>query len=64
LISEISVKDLLARDLDDLTIERPCLDILQNSEVIEKIQMVNGLEKGNITKTLKGKPVGTVIYKS
>jgi molybdenum storage protein len=63
-ISEISVKDLLARELDDLIIERPCLEILQNSEVLDKIQIINGLEKGNLTKALNGKPVGTIIYKS
>lgn len=63
-IAEIGLKDLLARDLDDLIIERPCLEILQNSEVIDKIQIVNGLEKGNITKALNGKPVGTIIHKS
>lgn len=62
-IPEISVKDLLKKDLDDLIIERPCLEILQNSEVIDKIQIINGLEKGNITKALAGKHVGTVIYK-
>ncbi len=62
-ISEISVKDLLARDLDDLIIERPCLEILQNSAVIDKIQIINGLEKGNISKALNGKPVGTIIHK-
>jgi molybdenum storage protein len=62
-IAKISVKDLLAKDLDDLIIERPCLEILQNSEVLEKIQIVNGLEKGNITKALNGKPVGTIITK-
>jgi molybdenum storage protein len=63
-IPEISVKDLLTKDLDDLVIERPCLEILQNSEVIDRIQIINGLEKGNITKALNGKPVGTMIYKS
>ena len=63
-ISEISVRDLLDRDLDDLIIERPCLEILQNSEVIDRVQIVNGLEKGNLMKALKGKPVGTVIHKS
>jgi molybdenum storage protein len=62
-ISEIIVKDLLKKDLDDLIIERPCLDILLNSEVIDKIQIINGLEKGNLTKALNGKPVGTIIYK-
>ncbi len=62
-IPEIRVKDLMARNLDDLIIERPCLEILQSSEVIEKIQIINGLEKGNLTRALAGKPVGTVIYK-
>ena len=63
-IPEISVQDLLKKNLDDLIIERPCLEILQNSEVLKKIQIINGLEKGNLTKALAGKPVGTIIYKS
>ncbi len=62
-IPEISVKDLLAKNLDDLIIERPCLEILQASEVLDRIRIVNGREKGNLTKALAGKPVGTVIYK-
>jgi molybdenum storage protein len=62
-IPEISVDELLKKDLDDLIIERPCLEILQSSEVIDKIQIINGLEKGNLTKALNGKPVGTIIYK-
>lgn len=62
-IPEISVQDLLDRDLDDLIIERPCLEILQNSEVIDRIQIVNGLEKGNLARALKGDPIGTIIHK-
>jgi molybdenum storage protein len=62
-IPEISVRDLLERDLDDLIIERPCLEILQNSEVIDQIQIINGLEKGNLRLALQGKPVGTIIHK-
>jgi molybdenum storage protein len=62
-ISEISAKELIRRNLDDLIIERPCLEILQNSEVLDKIQIVNGLKKGNITKSLSGKHVGTMIHK-
>ncbi|MDD3250313.1 MAG: hypothetical protein PHF23_08125 [Smithellaceae bacterium] len=63
-IPEISVKELTARDLNDLIIERPCLEILQNSEVVRTIQIINGLEKGNLTKALNGKPVGTIIHQS
>jgi molybdenum storage protein len=62
-ISEIGAKDLLETGQDDLVIERPCLEIIQNSEVIEKVQIVNGLVEGNITKALNGEHVGTYIYK-
>jgi molybdenum storage protein len=50
-------------DLDDLVIERSCLEILINCEAIDKIQIINGLKKGNITKALAGKRVGTIIFK-
>ena len=62
-IPEIGAKDLLAQDQDDLVIERPCLEIMQNSEVIEKVQVINGMVEGNITKALNGEHVGTIIYK-
>jgi len=62
-IPDISVQELLDRDLDDLIIERPCLDILRNSEVIDRIQIINGLEKGTLTRALKGESVGTIIHK-
>lgn len=60
-IPAITAGELIERDLDDLIIERPCLEILKNSEVLDKIQIVNGLEEGNITKALNGEPVGTII---
>ncbi len=62
-ISEIGAKDLLESEQDDLVIERPCLEIIQNSEVLEKVQVINGLIPGNITKALNGEHVGTFIYK-
>lgn len=62
-IPEIGAQDLLDRDQDDLVIERPCLEIMQNSEVIEKVQVINGLVDGNITRALNGEHVGTIIYK-
>ncbi|OPY05661.1 MAG: Molybdenum storage protein subunit beta [Syntrophus sp. PtaB.Bin001] len=62
-ISEISVSELLAQDYDDLIVERPCLEILQNSEVLNSIQIVNGQQQGNITRALKGDHIGTIIYK-
>lgn len=62
-IEKISAKELIRKNLDDLIIERPCLEILQNSEVLDRIQIVNGLKKGNITKALAGKHAGTIITK-
>ncbi len=62
-IAEISARELLARDQDDLVIERPCLEIIQNSEVIEKVQIINGLEPGNLSRALNGEHVGSMIYR-
>ena len=62
-IPEIGAKDLMERDQDDLVIERPCLEIIQNSEVIKKVQVINGMEPGNITRALSGEHVGTIIRK-
>ena len=62
-IPEIGAKELMKRDQDDLVIERPCLEILQNSQVINQIHIINGLEQGNITRALKGENAGTIIYK-
>ena len=62
-IPSISVSELLELGLDDLILERPCLEILQNSAVLDRIQIVNGLEPGNLTAALAGEPVGTVITK-
>ena len=56
-ISEITVAMLIERKLDDLIIERPCLEILQNSQVLDRVQIINGLETGNLTKALAGEPV-------
>jgi len=62
-IPEISAGALMAKDQDDLIIERPCLEILQHSEVIEKIYILDGTVPGNITRALKGENTGTVIYR-
>ena len=62
-IDRIGAGELAERKLDDLVIERPCLEILRNSQVIHQIQIINGMKEGNITRALKGEPVGTLIVK-
>src|SRR5712691_909779 len=62
-IPRISVQELIARDLDDLVVERAVLDLMLNARHIREIQFVNGLKPGQLTAALDGEPVGTVIYK-
>ena len=61
LIPRASASELMGRQLDDLILERPCLEILRNSQVIEQVQIVNGLVPGNLTRALDGEHVGTII---
>ena len=60
-IPKISASELIARDLPDLVIERPCLEILRRSEVLESLQVFDGTKEGNITRALAGEHVGTLI---
>jgi len=62
-IPDITVAELMEKDQDDLVIERPCLEIIKNSEVIEQVQVINGMKEGNITRALSGEHVGTIIRK-
>jgi molybdenum storage protein len=61
-IARISVQELLARDLNDLIVERAVLEHMLSARSIKEIQFVNGLKPGQLTAALDGEPVGTVIY--
>src|SRR3954451_2609889 len=61
-IPRISVQELLARDLNDLVVERAVLELMLTARNIKEIQFVNGLKPGQLTAALGGEPVGTVIY--
>jgi len=61
-IPRISVQELLARDLNDLVVERAVLHLMLNARHVKEIQFVNGLKPGQLTSALDGDPVGTVIY--
>jgi molybdenum storage protein len=61
-IPRISVQELLARDQDDLVVERAVLDLLLGARHIIEIQFVNGLKPGQLSAALAGEPVGSVIY--
>ena len=61
-IRRISAQELLARDLDDLVVERAVLELMLRARNVHAIQFVNGLKPGQLTAALDGAPVGTVIY--
>ncbi|HXV44595.1 MAG TPA: uridine kinase [Anaerolineae bacterium] len=61
-IPEIEVTELLRQDLEDLAVERSMLEILRDARSLREVFIVNGLEQGNITRSLAGDPVGTRIY--
>src|SRR5262245_26438357 len=61
-IARISVQELLARDLNDLVVERAVLELMLTARHIKEIQFVNGLKPGQLTAALDGMPVGTIIY--
>jgi molybdenum storage protein len=61
-IPRISVQELLARDLNDLVVERAVLDLMLTARHIREIQFVNGLKPGQLSAALDGEPVGTVIF--
>src|SRR5499427_1274732 len=48
-IPRISVEELLARDLDDLIVERAVLEFLARARNIREIQFINGLKPGQLT---------------
>ncbi|MGB4675157.1 MAG: hypothetical protein WBH90_00380 [Aggregatilineales bacterium] len=62
-IEEIEVNELIARDLDDLAVERAMLETLSNARSVEEVLIVNGREKGNLTRAVAGENVGTRIYR-
>ena len=63
-IPRIGVEELLARDLDDLIVERAVLEFLVRARHIKEIQFINGLKRGQLTAALNGEPMGTIIYRN
>ncbi|MDQ6778367.1 MAG: uridine kinase [Actinomycetota bacterium] len=61
LIPEITVDELIDRDLADLVIERPVLELMRNARHIKSVQVINGLRPGLISRALDGEHVGTII---
>jgi molybdenum storage protein len=63
-IPEISAKELLERDFDDLPVERELLRTLENARTIHSVRIINGLNTDNLVAALAGENVGSVIHSS
>lgn len=62
LIKEITAKDLLAMNLDDMVLERKVVELLMHAKNIREIRIINGHERGNLVRALNGEnPPGTLI---
>jgi molybdenum storage protein len=61
-IGRIHAKELLAMELGDLIVERTVVQNLIHAKCVKQVQIVNGLERGNLLKALDGEHVGTIIY--
>ena len=62
LLSRISDKELMERDLPDLVVERVCIEYLGRSQWVKELQIVNGLKPEQVHKALRGEDAGTIIY--
>jgi len=62
-IPEIEVNELLELDLNDLAVERSMLDALRDAHSLREVFIVNGLERGNVTRAIAGEHIGTRIYR-
>ena len=60
-IPEITVEELIERDLQDVVVERAVPELMLGAEHRRSIQIINGLVPGNLTRALNGEHVGTII---
>jgi molybdenum storage protein len=62
-IPRIGGKELLARELPDMVLERVVIEYLGRARFCKELQIVNGMKRGLVTRALAGEDVGTIIYK-
>ena len=60
-IGKITVSELEELDLQDLVLERSVTELMAHATHRRSVQVINGLERGNLTRALNGEHVGTII---
>jgi molybdenum storage protein len=61
LIKSITLDRLMADLPSELCLDKQLLDAWKNARHVEKVQIVNGLKHGDLTRALAGEDAGTVI---
>jgi len=61
LIPRITAKELVARNLPDVVVERMVVEYLPRARWCKELQVVNGLKRGQVLAALEGQDVGTII---
>jgi molybdenum storage protein len=60
-IPKICISELEGMNLPDVVVERSVLELMRNATHRRSIQIINGLDRGNLTRALEGESVGTII---
>ena len=60
-IPRITADELIKADLQDMVLERVVIQYLKRARSCTELQIVNGLERGMVTRALAGEDVGTLI---
>jgi molybdenum storage protein len=63
LIPRTTLRELLADMPDELILDRALFDCWRTARHVERVQIINGLRRGELERALAGEPVGTVIEK-
>ena len=61
-IPEISASELLALETERSCIDRMVAEVMLRSRHVKKIQIINGLKPGNLTRALNLEHVGTIVH--
>jgi molybdenum storage protein len=61
LIKKTTLEAILSRMPDELILDKQLFLAWRTARHVEKVQIVNGLKKGELTRALAGEDVGTVI---
>src|SRR6266487_2273280 len=60
-IPKITVDELERLDLSDVVLEHTVFQLMRNAKNRRSVQVINGLNRGNLTRALNGEHVGTII---